>query len=183
VIDVELVCANSNYPATPQWSRVEFFDPATLRHLRSVPLEDRLGSITWIERRDGAWWVNFANYDGNGGEAPRDHRDTLLVRYDDAWRRTSTWRYPAGVLERMRPMSSSGGGFGPDGRLYVTGHDHPELYVLELPAGGGELVHVATLDAAIEGQAIDWDESEPGILYGISRPRREIVELRVTPPR
>lgn len=179
VIEGKLVCASSNFPAVPHVSSVEIFDPETLSHEKTIALGPGTGSLTWVDRRDGAWWAVFANYDGKGGEAPRDHRHTVLVRFDDQWRRTQVWSFPQSVLERFAPMSSSGGGFGPDGRLYVTGHDHPELYVLALPTGGAVLGHLATIPAEIEGQAIDWDESAPGMLYGISRPRREIVALRV----
>jgi outer membrane protein assembly factor BamB len=180
VIARELVCASSNFPAVPHWSAVEIFDPVSLRHLRTVPLGPGTGSITWVERRDGAWWAAFANYDEKGGEAPRDHRHTTLVRFDDQWRRTGAWMFPTTVLERFKPTSSSGGGFGPDGRLYVTGHDHTELYVLDLPeAGGPVLDHIATIKVQVEGQAIDWDESQPGVLYGISRPGRQIVAMRI----
>lgn len=175
----QLVCANSNFPGVPHWSSVEFFDPATLRHVRSVPLGPGRGSLTWVERRDGAWWAVFANYDGKGGEAPRDHRHTVMIRFDDEWRQTRSWSFPASVVERFAPMSSSGGGWGPDGRLYVTGHDHPELYVLKLPAAGAVLEHVDTIAVPIEGQAVDWDETAPGELYGISRKRREIVRMQI----
>jgi hypothetical protein len=174
-----LVCANSNFPEVPQWSTVEFFDPTTLRHLRTVSLGHGRGSITWVERRNDAWWVAFANYDGKGGEPPRDHRHTVLIRFDDEWRQTQSWTFPSKVLERFAPMSSSGGGWGPDGRLYVTGHDHPELYILELPTGGSVLKHVGTISVPIEGQAIDWDESTPGEIYGISRKAREILRMKV----
>jgi len=179
VIARELVCANSNFPGVPHWSSVEFFDAATLAHRRSVPLGPGRGSLTWIERRDGAWYAAFANYDGDGGEPPRDHRHTMLVRFDDEWRQTRAWAFPPTVLARFAPMSSSGGGFGPDGLLYVTGHDHPELYVLRLPVAGALLEHVATIPAPIEGQAIDWDEAAPGELYGISRSDRQILRLRI----
>lgn len=175
----QLVCASSNFPAVPHRSSVELFDPGTLRHVRSVPLGPGRGSLTWIERHQDAWWATFANYDGKGGEPPRDHRHTVLVRFDDEWRQTQSWTFPPSVLERFAPMSSSGGGWGPDGRLYVTGHDHPELYVLELPAAGAVLEHVGTISVPIEGQAIDWDEAEPGELYGISRKERAIVRMRV----
>lgn len=179
IIGRELVCANSNFPETPMTSSVEIFDPSRMIHLRTVALGQQVGSLTWVDRKDGVWWAAFANYDGKGGEPGRGHQYTQLVQFDDQWRRLQGWSFPLSVTERFQPMSSSGGGFGPDGRLYVTGHDHPELYVLELPKGGSKLDHVATIAAAIEGQAVTFDRSEPGVLYGISRPNREVVVLRL----
>ncbi len=179
VIGKDLVCASSNYPATPHVSTVEVFDPQTLAHRRSISLGMGTGSITWVDRRDGAWWAMFANYDKNGAEAPRDHRFTTLVKFDDQWRRLEGWALPESILSRIAPMSVSGGGFGPDGRLYLSGHDLPELYVVEIPNGGGVLEHVGTIAMEAEGQAIDWDESQPGMLYGITRRTRELLQMQV----
>lgn len=179
VVGAELVCASSNYPKTPMTSTVEVFDPARMVHLRSIPLGHGHGSLTWVERRDGFWWACFANYDGRGGEPGRDHSFTTLVKYDDAWREARTWRFPERVLARFAPSSSSGGAFGPDGRLYVTGHDRPELYALTIPDDGEVLVHVATVAVPMEGQAIAWDASQAGVLWGISRAGRQLVATRV----
>jgi hypothetical protein len=179
IIARDLVCAASNFPDVPQWSAVEFFDPVTLAHRRTVPLGHSIGSLTWVDRHDGAWWAMFANYDGKGGEPGRDHRHTLLVRFDDQWRRTQSWALPAGVLARIAPMSVSGGGWGPDGRLYLTGHDRPELYAMTLPKGGAVLDHSDTHAIEAAGQAIDWDETEPGMLYGIDRAGGRILAMRV----
>lgn len=179
VIRRELVCASSNFPGVPQVSTVEIFDPVTLAHRRSIALGMGTGSVTWIDRHDGAWWAMFANYDGKGGEPPRDHRHTTLVKFDDQWRRLEAWALPASVLDRIAPMSISGGGWGPDGRLYLSGHDLPELYVMRLPDGGGVLDHLDTLGMEAEGQAVDWDETETGMLYGITRRTREILAMRV----
>ena len=181
VIGGELVCANSNFPELPMTSSVEFFDPVKMVHLRTVSLGQQIGSLTWVDRKDGFWWAAFANYDGKGGEPGRGHRYTQLVKFDDQWRRLEGWSFPKSVTDRFEPMSSSGGGWGPDGRLYVTGHDNPELYVLALPKGGSKLDHLATIEAAIEGQAVTFDKSRPGLLYGISRPNREVVVLRLPP--
>lgn len=179
VIGAELVCASSNYPRTPMASTVEVFDPASMTHLRSVSLGHGHGSLTWVDRHDGAWWACFANYDGRGGEPGRGHRFTTLVKYDDAWREVRAWTFPASVLERFAPRSSSGGGFGPEGRLYVTGHDRPELYVLSIPATGDVLLHEATVAVPMEGQAIAWDSAQPGVLWGISRAGRQMIAVRV----
>lgn len=175
----ELVCASSNFPGAPHVSTVEMFDPMTLAHKRSVSLGLGTGSITWVDRHAGAWWAMFANYDAKGGEPPRDHRHTVLVKFDDQWRRQEAWALPATVLERIAPMSISGGGWGPDGRLYISGHDRQELYVMRLPEGGGVLDHLDTVGMDAEGQAVDWDETNPGMLYGITRRTREILAMKV----
>jgi hypothetical protein len=179
VIGKELVCAASNFPETPMTSSVEIFDPVKMVHLRTVSLGQQIGSLTWVDRKDGVWWAAFANYEGKGGEPNRGSAHTQLVKFDDAWRRLEAWSFPASVAERFRPMSSSGGGWGPDGLLYVTGHDHPELYVLRLPKGGSKLDHLATIAAPIEGQAIALDRSADRALFGISRPKREVVAMRL----
>lgn len=179
VIGAELVCAASNFPDTPMTSQVELFDPVTLKHLRRIPLGHQFGSLTWVDRRDGAWWAGFANYDGHGGEPGRDHSFTAMVRFDDQWRAHESWTFPPEVLARMAPMSASGGAFGPDGRLYVTGHDRPEMYVLDVPAGGGVLKLVATIPVPVEGQAFAFDRGAPGVVFGVSRRTREIVGFRL----
>jgi hypothetical protein len=179
VIGKELVCANSNYPQLPQRSSVEFFDPATMTHLRTVSLGQQIGSLTWVDRKDGVWWVGFANYDQGGGEPGRDHRYSAVVKFDDQWRRMESWAFPASVLDRFEPRSTSGGGWGPDGLLYVSGHDHPEVYAMRLPKGGSVLDHLATIQVQVEGQAITFDKSQPRVLFGISRPGREVVAMRL----
>ena len=181
VIGAELICAGSNYPATPMQSQVEVFDPRTLNHLRTIPLGRQPGSLTFVDRRSGSWWAGFANYDARGGEPGRDHTFTALIRFDDQWRPLDTWTFPPEVLALMAPSSASGGAFGADGRLYVTGHDLPELYVLEAPKGGGVLKRVATIEIAVEGQAIAFDRSAPGVLFGISRGKREVVAMKLPP--
>jgi hypothetical protein len=179
VIGRELVCASSNYPATPMRSTVEVFDLKRLVHKRSIPLGEQGGSLTWATRHGGAWWACFANYDGKGGEPGRDHTATFLARFDDQWRRQKAWRFPDAVLKRFAPKSASGGVWGADGLLYVTGHDAAEIYVLRVPEGGEVLVHVATLAAPIEGQAISFDPKDPRRLYGINRARRQVVAMRL----
>ncbi|WP_296599049.1 hypothetical protein [Phenylobacterium sp.] len=179
VIGPELVCASSNYPSLPMQSSVEVFDPATMTYQRSMAISPQPGSLTWIDRRDNAWWACFANYDAKGGEPGRDHRFTTLLRYDDKWKVTGVWTFPDTVLDRFKPRSASGGAWGADGRLYVTGHDLPEVYVLELPRVGTVLKHVATIPVAAEGQAVAFDRSADRVLFGISRARREVVGMRL----
>jgi len=177
VVGAELVCASSNYPATPMLSSVEVFDPVRLVHLRSIPLGHQVGSLTWVVKKDGAWWAGFANYDGKGGEPGRDHTRSALVKYDLDWKPLAQWSFPPSVLARFAPYSTSGGVWGEDGLLYVTGHDAAEVYVLRVPAQGEVLEEVATIAAPIAGQAIALDAAR--MLYGISRKNRQVVAVRL----
>ena len=158
-------------------SSVEMFDLASLTHTGSVSLGPGTGSLTWVERRDGFWWATFANYDARGGDVGRDHRSTVLVKFDDQWRRLEAWLFPDSVLSRFAPYSSSGGVWGEDGRLYVTGHDEQELYVLALPDAGGRLIHLATIPMAARGQAVAWGGDRT--LWGIDRSTLEMIEMRL----
>jgi hypothetical protein len=178
-VGAELVCASSNFPATPMTSTAEVFDRASLTHLRSVKLGRQVGSLTWLVRRDGFWWAGFANYDGKGGEPGRNHTYTALVKFDDAWRNLQQWRFPAAVLERFAPMSASGGVWGEDGLLYVSGHDNPEVYVLKVPEAGDTLELAAIIAAPIEGQAIAFDPRSPRTLFGINRKAAQVVAVKL----
>ncbi|MCP4787676.1 MAG: hypothetical protein GY903_16820 [Fuerstiella sp.] len=174
VLDGRLYCANSNWPKSPLKNSVEIFEAGTLKHLERREFAETEGAINWIERHRGSWWIVFAFY----GEA--DVRRTRLVRYDDEWQETGVWTFPEKVIQRFLPNSNSGGSFGPNGRLYVTGHDHPELYVLDVPEEDVDLVHVATVAAPIAGQGIAWDRSDIGTVYGIVRRDHEVVSMRLS---
>ena len=175
----ELICANSNYPQTPMASSVEIFDTRDLKHLRSVPLGVRDGSLTWVERHNGHWWAAFANYDAPRSHLGRTHRDTKIVLYSANWAEVGGYALPDSVLAKLPPNSISGGSFGSDGLLYLTGHDAPELYVVRIPKQGPVLEHVATIPAALEGQAWAWDRTIPRTLYGITRKAGEVVVMKV----
>jgi hypothetical protein len=174
----ELACAASNYPALPQVSSVEFFDSKRLVHLRTVSLGTRPGSLSAIDRHQGRWWAVFANYDGRGGQPGRDHRSTVLIRMDDAFRPLQTWALPTTILDRIAPNSISGASWTAEGRLTLTGHDRRELYVVNVPLEKSILDHVATVPIATPGQAIDWDPRDPKLMWSIDRKRREIVSSR-----
>jgi len=176
-----LVCAASNFPGVPMTSMIERFETKNLRHISTQSLGHGYGSLTWVVQHDGDWWACFANYDGRGGEPGRDHRYTLLVRYDRDWREKAQWHFPPEILDRMAPKSASGGAWGNDGLLYVTGHDRPELYALRVPEGGGVLRLVATIAIPTGGQAIDWDRTSPRTLWSIERKTKELVASRIPP--
>mgnify|MGYP001393510206 CR=1 FL=1 len=181
LVERELVCAASNYPETPHRGTVEVFDPDRLTHVRTVVLPENPGSLTVLTRRAGTWWAVFANYDGRGGVEGQDHRSTLLAELDDDFRLIRRFSLPESVLERLKPRSISGATWGEDGRLYMSGHDKPEVYALELPQEGAVLRHVGSFAVASFGQAIDLDPKDPQLLWSIDRNTRAVFGSRLPP--
>jgi hypothetical protein len=66
-------------------------------------------------------------------------------------------------------MSNSGGSWGVDGFLYLTGHDAAELYRARLPKAAPSSSSSNTIPMNIRGQGIAWDRSQSGTIYGIIR--------------
>ena len=138
---------------------------AQLRHRPRVTHLDR-------PRHDGYWWAAFANYDRVfDGAVYGDTDNTQVVRMNDRFEVVAGYTIPTEILDRFRPMSNSGGSWGPDGRLWITGHDLGEAYVMEPPRAGSELRWIATVRLpGVEGQGIAWDLSGPRpTLWAIKR--------------
>tara|TARA_A100001391_G_scaffold48685_1_gene28940 strand:- start:360 stop:1208 length:849 start_codon:yes stop_codon:yes gene_type:complete len=175
----KLWCANSNYPAAPMGSSVEVFDTGTLEHVASHSLGmTEEGSLTWFAPMGNGFLAAFAHYDRRGAEY-KDHRYSALVTFDKEWRRTGGWMFPPSITERMAPHAASGGAIGHDGRLYVTGHDRPEMYVLEAPEAGPYLVHVATISLDIEGQAFAFSPDGDSTILVVDRTNGLVRRIRL----
>ncbi len=176
-----LWCANSNYPQTPMGSSIEVFDTTTLDHVmsHSLGVVDE-GSITWFDTYRGGFIAGFAHYDGGGGVGFKDHRYSSVVTFDAEWRRTGGWLFPPSVVERMAPDAASGGAIGPDGWLYLLGHDRPEMDVVGRPAMGPTLIHVATIHLEAEGQAFAWAQDGTRTVFTIDR-RKGLVRAIALP--
>ena len=175
-------CVNSNYPQTPMGSSLEVFDASTLDHVssHSMGMRDE-GSLTWTDRYGGGWLAGFAHYDGNGGVAFKNHTFSSVVTFDAEWRRTGGWLFPASTIDRMTPGATSGGAIGPDGWLYLLGHDRPEMYVVARPSMGPTLIHIATIDLEVEGQAFSWAAGGARTVFAIDR-RKSLVRTIAIPP-
>ena len=118
--------------------------------------------------------MTFAHYAGNGGEPGKGPEATTLVRFDPDWRERGAWFFPRAVVSRWDGMSSSGGTWADERRLYITGHHARELYMLELPASGRELALAGIISIESEGQGIALDRAA-GLLYSIQRRTREVL--------
>jgi hypothetical protein len=172
VRDGKIYAAHSNYPKWPMTSSLEIFDADTLDHIGSHSFGINWGSLTWVDFHDGFWWMVFANYDqplGPNRTAYGNKLTTQLIKFTPDYRMVEAWVLPASILEKFELMSNSGGSWGPDGFLYLTGHDLGELYKVQLPTWGSELDLVATIPINVRGQGIAWDRSDPGVVYGVIR--------------
>jgi hypothetical protein len=179
IIDGLLVCAHSNYSGVPMTSSIEIWDPKTMEHTNTHSFGIRWGSCTWIDRYDGHWWAAFAHYNKLKEKNLTDNTYTTLVKFDDKWRMIEAWVYPKKIIDRFDGMSNSGGSWGPDGRLYLTGHDHSELYVVSFPKAGSVLKLDEIIPIGNRGQGIAWDRSDPGVIYTIRKKEREVVVFKI----
>lgn len=182
VLDGKLYLPHSNYPDSPMTSSVEVMDADTLKPISTHSIGVQLGSLTWIDRKDGKWWSVFANYHqvfGKNREPYGNSYWTVFAQLNDEYKVEQSWIFPDELIKRSLPMSISGGSWGPDGRLYVSGHDHAEVYVMRIPKMGSILELEESIPVGIAGQGIAWDRSEPGVFYGIVRKTREVVVFRL----
>lgn len=177
-----LLCANSNYSETPHGSSVEIFDARTMQHVdtHSLGMTEE-GSLTWFDHYKGGWIAGFAHYSENGGVKFKDHTFSSVVTYDAQWRRTGGWLFPKAVVDRMAPYAASGGAIGPDGLLYILGHDRPEMYVLGKPVMGPTLIHISTIDLEAEGQAFSFAEGRNVFVIDRRQGRVRQVALPIVP--
>ncbi len=181
----KLWTAHSNYNDRPMESSIEVFNARSMKHVATHSFGVERGSLTWLDRApDGSWWAGFANYDRvpTGDTAPYgETENTQVVRLGKDFRVAEGYTIPKAILDRFRPMSNSGGSWGPDGRLWLTGHDLGEAYVMEPPVAGSKLRWIATVKLpGVEGQGIAWDlgSNEP-TLWAIKRSTKQVLQFRV----
>jgi hypothetical protein len=183
VVDGRIYVSHSNYPVWPMTSSLEVFDAETLDHVETHSFGIQIGSFTWLDQGpDGAWWGGFANYNrvfDRSQMAYGNKYATQVVRFGEDWQVDQAWIIPDPVLERFEDMSNSGGSWGPDGNLYLTGHDPAEAYVMQVPEMGSTLRWIGTVPLAIAGQGIAWDRSQPDVLYGFVRATNTVSVNRV----
>lgn len=172
VMDGRIYCAHSNYPEWPMTSSLEIFDAATLEHVGSHSFGIQYGSLTWVDWHEGYWWMGFANYDkpfGPNKSKYGDKRNTVVLKLTKEFQPLEMWTLPRVLLDKFEDMSNSGGSWGPDGELYLTGHDPAELYRVRFPKAGSIIELAEILPMNIRGQGVAWDRTDKGMIYGIIR--------------
>ncbi|ACT59174.1 hypothetical protein [Hirschia baltica] len=174
-------CANSNYSQTPMGSSIEIFDATTLKHIQthSLGMRDE-GSLTWFDEIEDGYIAGFAHYSKNGGLAHKGYEYSSVVTFDKKWRRTGGWMFPKNASDLMAPYAASGGALGPDGLLYILGHDKPEMYVLAMPTMGPTMIHVATIQLKSEAQAFSFSpDKNTRKIWAIERHKGMVREIEI----
>lgn len=187
VHEKRLYAAHSNWPHTDIRNSIEVWTTDKLKHIATTAMSTNDTYLTWLDYHHGSWWAAFVDYPTALQDfSPHNFSDlkTRVVQMDEGFRVLKQYRLPVALLQRLYPMSNSGGSWGTDDLLYLTGHDHPELYVMRAPPTGNTLIWVKTISwPEIQGQAISWDRFalEPR-LFGIRRSSREIIGMRLQAP-
>lgn len=181
-----LYAAHSNYPIWPMTSSIEVWDAQSMKHVATHSFGQFLGSMTWLDRYAGFWWGGFGNYDkvqDGQDHAYGETRHTKVVKMNEQFQVMEQWSLPLDLLPRLRPMTNSGGSWGADGHLYLTGHDYPEIYVMGIPKTGSTLEWLATVIVPnLNGQGIAWDRSEEttkNILWGILKQDELVYAIEI----
>ena len=171
LLDGKLYAAHSNYPQWPMTSSLEIFDAETMAHADSHSFGIQWGSLTWVDWHDALVDdLRELRRLLGPGKTPYGHKaNTVVVKLTKDFMPVESWTLPKAILDRFEDMSNSGGSWGPDGYLYLTGHDPAELYRMRLPKAGSVLELVDIIPMNIRGQGIAWDRSQPDVIYGIIR--------------
>ena len=195
IIKNRLYSAHSNWPELPARNSIEVWDVDSMTHVESIELAGGNTWITWVDHYRDHWWVVLAQYDaitgaiGNrvstastGEKDSANESRTRLLRLGMDLEILDTWYFPPELIAEFAPMSNSGGSWGPDGKLWLTGHDQPRAYIITLPQTGSQLVWESSVPMPdIEGQGIAWDRSaiEP-MLFGVCRTAKRLVAIHFT---
>lgn len=104
-----------------------------------------------------------------------------MVKFDKKWKSIESWIFPEEIIQLFMPNSNSGAAFGRDGKLYCTGHDRQEIYIMEIPCTGFTLKHIKTIETPVPGQGIAFDHSEKhkNIIYGIRRNENQVIVFEI----
>jgi hypothetical protein len=182
-----LYCSQANWPQWPMASSVEIFNADDMTHNSSHSFGIMMGSFTWLSfnSADDSWWGTFANYDryqkGAMDSYGKKYNTQVARMHKDTFEIVEAFQLPDEVLGTFEIMSNSGGSWGPDGYLYLAGHDLPQVYVMEKPLIGHTLHLVAVIDVPdIAGQGIAWDRwADEPTLIGIYRPNKQVIVTRM----
>ncbi len=175
-----MYCASSNYPQVPMASSIEMFDTKKMEHIGNHSWGIYIGSCTWIDWWEDAWYVMFVHYENEAQQGDLGVAYTTLAKFDEDWRRTAGWTLPDSLVNHLRPMSISGGIMISDSSMFLSPHHFEELYEMHLPKMGHELIWKQTIQVPFQGQGFAVDLKEKDTYWGIHRQNREVIHIKLS---
>lgn len=172
----------TNSPATVKHRQntIEVFN-RDLVYLYHINVTGNTGALTWIDYHNGKWWGCFAHYDDMvrytvlvefyHPNPDLEYEDTIHSKDLVNWHVKDRWFFPHKVNEHFLPYSCTGGSFGPDGKLYVTGHRN-EIYVLDFHPKA-EIMGLDYIKETDINVSVSIDK-ERGILFGINKDNKTV---------
>ena len=156
IINNKLYCTHN-----PKYSNsIEIFD-LDLNLIQSIKIKTK-GSLTWISYNNG-WWGCLAYYG-------KYVNKTRIIKFIN-WKITQKYKIDPKILNKIKPYSLSGGTWYKN-KLYLSGHDKPEIYKLN---------KLFMLDQIIKtnsyGQSFGIYNN---ILYGINRQTNKVVTTNIS---
>src|SRR5262249_42466318 len=137
---------------------LQFRHPVGLAHVGGLARRSLVDDLSEYDRLLGP------------GKTPYGHKaNTVMVKFTKDFRPLQSWTLPKAILDRFEDMSNSGGSWGPDGYLYLTGYDPADHYRMRLPKASSVLELVDIIPMNIRGQASLGTAGSPGVIYGIIR--------------
>ncbi len=171
IINGDLVVVN-NPAGQPEGNALIWLDPLTLEIIDIMKLPYLQGSLTWVDWAWDKWWICDAYY-------KKKAKDTTIYCFDQNWNLEGYWKLPKKVVESIEPYSLSGGAWFGE-YLCVTGHDKPEMYILQMPANRIHAKLLRTVQVCFDGQGFSFERGKGSVyVWGIRREESVVVRCSV----
>ena len=112
----------------------------------------------------------------------KDHTFSSVVTFDAEWRRNGGWLFPQSTIDRMAAECGLGRRDRPRWLALSFGpRSSEDVHAFGRPPMGPTLIHIATIDLEVEGQAFSWAKDKTWTVFAIDR-RKSLVRTIEIPP-
>lgn len=170
-VNGDLVVVN-NPPKQPKNNALVWINPTTLDVIDIMPLPEVKGSLTWVDWAWDKWWVCDAHY-------KKHTKDTAIYCFNQDWMLEGYWKLPKSVIKHIEPYSLSGGAWFGE-YLCVSGHDKPEMYILDLPQNEVHAKLLRTIQVCFDGQGFAFERGKGSVYaWGVRRDDAVVVRCAI----
>jgi len=128
-----------------------WLNPNDLSIIDALPLTFIEGTVLWIDRYWGEWWVSTV-----------EHNKLHIYCFDDEFQLKGYWRYPKGT-----PVNVTGGGWFGE-YLCVSLKDSPEMIAMELDGDKVNATFIKKIQVCFEGHGFVFEQKHGHVyVWGI----------------